>query len=231
MLGALRVLPKVSAAGPLAGYYGWYDASDSATLTGSPNLTTWADKGSGAKNLTNASSSPSNGTRTVNGLNVIDFASGANRIMASANYSLSQPITYFVVVVCDLATGTGTLNASIIRDPTGSQPSIMVYSSGAANTRAWAYYAGSVRQGSVAMDNSAHVISAVFNGASSGLWVDGASASTSNPGAGTVTNGLQLASSSAFDGAIGEVLVYSSALGTSDRQSVESYLKAKWGTP
>lgn len=230
MLAAARLMPKYAVAGPVAGYYGWYDASDAATLTGSPNLTGWADKGSGAKNLTNSSSSPSNGTRTVNGLNVIDFVSGTNRIMASANYSLSQPVTYFVVVVCDLATGTGTLNASVIRDPTGSQPSVLVYSSGAANTRAWTYYAGSIRQGS-AMDNNPHVVTAIFNGASSGLWVDGSSVSTAGPGAGTVTNGIQLGSSSSFDGAIGEVLLYSSALGTSDREAVESYLRTKWGTP
>ena len=32
-------------------------------------------------------------------------------------------------------------------------------------------------------------------------------------------------------GKIGEIIAYGSVLGTTDRQSVEAYLTAKWGTP
>ena len=51
----------------------WFDASDTSTITESGGaVTQWADK-SGNANNANAGTSPVTGTRTVNGLNVIDF--------------------------------------------------------------------------------------------------------------------------------------------------------------
>lgn len=54
---------------------------------------------------------------------------------------------------------------------------------------------------------------------------------TASPQSG-IDLGAQTNGSSAFmAGDVGEILLYPTALGTTDRQNVEAYLKAKWATP
>lgn len=58
-----------------AGLLGWWDASDTATLTDTAGaVSAWADKaGSGALEQSNPSLQPTTGSRLLNGLNVVDF--------------------------------------------------------------------------------------------------------------------------------------------------------------
>ncbi|MEM8801042.1 MAG: Ig-like domain-containing protein [Pseudomonadota bacterium] len=72
----------------------WYDAADAATLTGGASVSAWADK-AGSATLTQSSGTrqPSNGTRSVNGLNALDFTaddwmSAAFSVPASGNLAL-----------------------------------------------------------------------------------------------------------------------------------------------
>ncbi|MEM9843192.1 MAG: Ig-like domain-containing protein [Pseudomonadota bacterium] len=54
----------------------WYDAADTATITGSA-VSIWADKaGSADLDQDNSSRQPTSGARAQNGLNVLDFTSG-----------------------------------------------------------------------------------------------------------------------------------------------------------
>ena len=71
----------------------WYDAADSATITGS-TVSVWADKaGSADLDQDNSSRQPTSGARSHNGLNVVDFTNGT--WMAS---SLSLPTSGDVAV-------------------------------------------------------------------------------------------------------------------------------------
>lgn len=88
-------------------------------------------------------------------------------------------------------------------------------------------------------DTSAHIISNVFTGTALSVLIDG-SAVINNQGFDTASitfdqfalGALARISMSEFlAGYLMEVAVYDSALSTTDRQSVESYLKTKWGTP
>jgi len=71
-MGVLK--PTLAPSTPVAGMYIWGDAADITTITGGATVTQFADKSGNALHLTpGAAGSPSSGTRTQNGLNVIDF--------------------------------------------------------------------------------------------------------------------------------------------------------------
>lgn len=53
------------------------------------------------------------------------------------------------------------------------------------------------------------------------------STATTTLNIGSRNNGASLA----FQGSLGDLLIYDSALSSTNRQAVEAYLKAKWSTP
>ena len=82
-------------------------------------------------------------------------------------------------------------------------------------------------------DTAKHIRACIFNGASSGEWLDGTSIFSSNVNTGTIDTGGILVGSgqggtTIFKGAIAEIIIYNSALNTTDRQSTESYLNTRW---
>lgn len=225
MLGALRVMPKYAAAGPpVSGYVGWWDASDATSITSSGGaVSQWNDKsGNGYHVSTVAAVKPSTGTRTLNGMNVIDWPNTGGQNL-SRTVALSQPLTVFAVIATD---ATNAAQHYWFADVTA-------YQEGTPST--WRLYAGSVLNSGVSVDTSAHTMTSIFNGASSQLFKDGTQiGATSNAGSTGITKisiGGGTITNAPWDGLIAEVVLYTSALGASDRQSVESYLKAKWGTP
>src|SRR5207253_147257 len=87
----------------IAGCQAWYDPSDLASITSSGGAVSQLnDKSGNARHLTQATGSlqPITGTRTQNGLNVIDF-DGVDDYMDSPSFSVSQPFTEFVVSLSD----------------------------------------------------------------------------------------------------------------------------------
>ena len=74
----------------------------------------------------------------------------------------------------------------------------------------------------------------VWNGSSSSLGIDGTDVTTGNVGTQSPTGlrlGAQYNSANFGDVDICEILLYGSALSTSDRTSIENYLSNKWSTP
>lgn len=216
---------------PVAGYVAWYDASDTGSITASGGrVSQWNDLSGNGWHLTQGTAGlqPLTGSVSVNGLNAIAFgyfsASGADNAMDSpAGLTISQPNTTFLVVRLD-ANGNGFM----IDGLSGRQ--IL----GTTNPN-YAIYAGSFVSSSAADTTGAHVWSANFNGASSELFIDGASNATGDASTGNYTAGLRVGRASTDNvpasGRVCEIIFYSSLLGTTNRQSVEAYLKAKWGTP
>jgi hypothetical protein len=77
---------RPSGPSPLAGYYAWYDASDTTTISLNGNkVTEWRDKSANAKHLANNvdANRPDSGTRTINSKNAIDFNAANQSLFAS----------------------------------------------------------------------------------------------------------------------------------------------------
>ena len=166
-------------------------------------------------------------TAIQNGLPVVRF-DGVDDFVA-VDFSLGQPTTVFVV-----AKFLDTALDTLIDGFAGANVNKRRLYRNASTT--YTLFAGSGGPVSAATTPEAfHSIGAVFNGASSEIRIDGGSAATGNPGAGAstgITVGAVAGAASDWANAdIAEVLLYNTALSTTDRQSVESYLRGRWNTP
>ena len=81
---------------------GWWDAADAGTIAETGGLvSSWADKSGGAGMVQSAGSQqPGTGTRTLNGLNVLDFA-GNDFLQAGETLPVSGDVAFHMVVEVD----------------------------------------------------------------------------------------------------------------------------------
>lgn len=86
-----------------AGLLGWWDASDTATITDAAGaVSSWADKaGNGALVQGNAALQPLTGTRSLNGLNVVDFDGARFLQDAARGLPVSGDVAFHLAVVID----------------------------------------------------------------------------------------------------------------------------------
>lgn len=224
----------------------WYDAADTATITLSgSNATAMNDKGPGAFHLQNgASAGPLSGTRTQNGLNVLDFqnatpgsGTGAQWLetVNSAGFFPVNSATYTMFVVFAHDNPAATNYSAVAVFGTGAEHGIRVLTTAARESYVTSG-GGAVATG-VAPGAGVWKQSAIEVGSSSGQPLtyreSGAAVSsttlTGSPDAGTRFNlGVRTGGGRDFDGAIAEVLFYSPQLGSTDRGLVETYLASKW---
>jgi hypothetical protein len=228
----------------IAGLVLWLDASDSGTITATGSVVdTLTDKSANAASYGTLTglSRPETGTRTINGLNALDF----NRSQA-----LSAPS----ILLVDATDGTCTTLAVALTDRIDGVGGIFSQDPGSGSTRGQQYLrrTGSALEtvrivGSVVTDaaGTAIVVSTAFvasqvltaSGARVEAFIDGASnGASAGSGANTTAANIPrvgVASTTAqrWDGLIGEIVQYDRALSDTDRQTVETYLATKWGTP
>lgn len=219
----------------VAGLAAWYDASVASSITSVAGaVSQWNDRSGNGRNLTQSTAirKPTTGTRTINGLNALDFT---NNFIDSAPVSIVQPVTLLAVVLADSYTGaanryidtwTGAEADRIIMFRLTSTPALQVFAGSSANTT------------HDMATGAAHVHSAVFNGATSSFFEDGTQyGGALNPGTGPIYqinlggDGFTSAADSDWDGLIAEVLIYGAALSAGNRRALENYLKIKWRTP
>lgn len=85
----------------------WLDAADATTITeSSGSVSQWNDKSGNGYNVTQGTGAnqPTTGTRTQNGLNVIDFdgtTDGMSSAASIAQFRTSQAVTIMSVIKCD----------------------------------------------------------------------------------------------------------------------------------
>ncbi len=86
---------------------GWWDAADASTITdaGAGAVSAWADKSGLGHTLTEATNRPTTGTRTLNGLNVLDFDGTNDQLRKTSGVKMSAGAGY-IVVEPDSVTGT-----------------------------------------------------------------------------------------------------------------------------
>jgi hypothetical protein len=215
----------------IAGCVLWLDAADSTTITGTSPVTAWKDKSVNNYTLTYTGSPTYRKTAALN-LGCItfngttSFNSGTDSMYWSG-FSLTQPFTLFTVATKRLSSNS---SYSFVLEPSTSSASVILFT-----VLQLAIYAGSANQYTnpiIAFSvNTTHLYSAVFNSSSSLLAYDGTATSSLNPGTNSWP-GLYLGRDwgGVYDsGDYGEILFYNSALNTTQRQQVESYLAQKWG--
>lgn len=218
----------------IAGLKLWLDAADSSSITASAGVATqWRDKsGNGVHfSQTSGNDAPATGTASMNGRNVLVF-NGTNTSLSRASaLSVSSPMTWFFVqrivsssdFAMTYAVGTGT-GFELRQDGANSGGRPQVFPGGLTiNNFNSSVYAGVNYIFSITYSPSVN-LSWHWNGnALTGSFGSSAPNLSGTHFIGRRSDGFY------FNGQVAEVLLYSSALTTSQRQAVFSYLGGKWG--
>lgn len=228
----------------ISGLHSWYDASDLSTITASSgNVTQWRDKsGNNRHGAITTGSSPTTGTSTQNGLNVINFNGTDQFLIAPASITSNQ-LTLFSVY---RRVSGNTYGRVFSLFPTGtadyaSTDSIEVHASaitfgGVTPPFTGGYRNGAHIAGSTITYGTPYLFSATLNGGSwsqnnGGTVVTGTTSTSSlninrnNIGAGSDNGG----GDAYFTGWFAEQIIFNRVLTTQEIADVRSYLSAKWG--
>lgn len=215
---------------PVLGYTGWYDASDTSIITHSgADVTVWGDKSGNNFHLVRNSGSIKTGTRSLNGLNVIEVPSADGNMDAAGNVTPSTvPQTVFVVgkhdsladyrVLLDADNGTGGLGYF-----TQGNGKILYLKQNVA-----------VLGTTTNTQGTSPFLLAVQFGTASSRWTMDLNIET-GAGVATLTAGRNLRIFRGSDNANGlfgylaEIITYGTLLSDADTALVATYLRDKWG--
>lgn len=209
---------------------GWWDASDSATITLSgSNVTAWADKSGNGYTLAPPGApittlAPTYSTAAQNGLNVVSF-NGVNQYLNSGTGLFGHDRTCFAVL--RRVSGTGyqgivqSSNYGMIVNVTNSV------------LRHWA--GSSALNSTTALTSWGQVTTQLKNSTTRthDTWTNGGDHQSSSGFNAESTENLVVGGVNFGGGQllIGEIIWYWSLLTAPQIAQVEAYLKAKWGTP
>lgn len=217
---------------PIPGPLAWYDASDTANIIGSP-AATWLDQSGNGRNLTQLTAGlrPATGTRTLNGLNCLDF-DGVDDALSHSTFPIDASMTVFAAVVQDTQTGLGGTDAYVAIGPGGVG---LIGQRSFDAPKGWFCYAGggAIARTTAVTTGVTYAVCCKLNGASSVARKDGVAGSVTDIGTSTDTGlfvGNTAAADGPFDGALGELIIYDTVLTDAECTSTEQYLSAKWGS-
>lgn len=200
--------------------YYWFKA-DALSLNDGDAVTTWTDSSGSARNATQATASakPTFKTSILNGKPVVRFDGGDS--LATASATLTQPFTTFIVTRASVVKNQirFLMGSNYIYNDTTSGASL--YGGGTAFT-----FTSNVLQW--------NVWDYVSSGASSDVTVNGGTPTTGNPGStgmsGTAARiGDHTSGGFGLEGDIAEIIVYTAALSSADREKIRRYLSEKYG--
>lgn len=233
-LGATKVWPSGWSPADITTVF-WYDPSDASTITTSGSSVTQASDKSGngytLSVITANKTGPTIGTRTLNGLNVFEFAATIpnNQILENNSFAYAQattPINIAMIIRCDdeavldqdfLFSGTESSSPRIfMRRTTGNQLQI-------SNTSGIETPAGSATEGQDLL-----VIGQV-NSSNSAIRLNGTQLASGNIGTDSFTSlniGGNFGEDQAVEGYIAEIIAFAD---NSKQEIVEGYLAWKWG--
>lgn len=203
----------------------WVDAADSSTLTMSGNdVVEWRDKTSNALTLS-AVGTPTRGT--YNGLGVVQFngSLGGGPCLQNTGFTNTGP--YAIFYMCKFDTVQSGVWQTLTDNVNGLRPFVGL--DGSAMVRA------SMRSGGTPTTNP-EIWSIQYSDSDvTKFTVNGSNVLGGSTGYGGVghTSGFRVGlagnSGAGLNGWIGEILVYSGTLTTSQFQRIESYFGDKWG--
>lgn len=221
-----------------SGLVAWYDAADRATITdaGAGAVSAWTDKSGNGYTLTEATNRPTTGTRSQNGLNVIDF-DGTNDKLSSSCPADDISSCTFVVAKVDSLTDYRTLVAGNGNDADCVRVN---QTSGTIQNERQGLNGGALTVVGIGTSAPFWVYS-YWNG-SSNVGVIAANSAGANFSAGanmaatfssfTAGRTLVIGASNTtffFDGWIGEIIRYNTVLSGPNFALVVQYLTTKWG--
>lgn len=234
---------------PVSGYSVWLDASDASTITYSSGslVSAWKDKSGNGYDFTMATTSkqPTLTTNLQNGLPGIKFYDNgtAGKYLGNSSFNFDNSAFTFFVVFNSTSSGANYPALLGRNTPGGVQlggnnagPSALSISKiGTATQNSSLSYTGSnadvaVYRATAGISSGSLTVRCYLNGGT-------ATADITQTGLGSGNSTVIGASadgagdSMAQNAYICEIIVYLTALSNSDRNKVEAYLKAKWGTP
>ena len=224
----------------------WLDADDSSTITlNGSTVSQWDDKSGNNYHVTQSTASyqPTYNTAQLNGKNVVTFDGNDDHILNDSVASVASgndvPITMFVVFK-QLSLGNNEYGV-VFGSSSSIQPLFCMMTNSSQLAAQQRTDAGTLTAAysSVSSTSAYRVQSIVLSSSNLTVFNNGTSvASSSFSPAQTTLNTFTLGTwrrSGSMNGIaflrcdMAEVIIYNSALSTSDRESVESYLSTKWG--
>jgi hypothetical protein len=236
----------------------WLDASDTATITASGgSVSQWNDKSGNGRNVTQgtAAAQPTTGTRTLNGLNVLNFDGGDGLVSANSftEFRTNKAVTVAFVVITDRtnAANEGIVSADsglydfntgfvVERSTTNLQYAIGAGSGGGVSAYSVRRVANTTTTAMLVVTDvsaSANTTGMSVNAVAQSLTIiDGTMATSSFLSTGSAAHRIGIGFRPSYgslhlDGAIAEVIVTASVLTAAQRSGLETYLRNKWGTP
>jgi len=233
-LGEKYMLPVVD------GLALWLDAADTGTITESGGaVSVWADKSGGGNNATqgNGANKPTTGTRTINGLNALDFnGSSSSMVLGSGLLSVpSSDNTMFIVAAMDVVTSAvnGYRLLTAVTGGNSTRYGIIVNRGG---TDKIEFINSNSSFSPVAqtetIDTNANIFGQRHEDTTLTCLYDGLSGTGASSDALDVLAAINIGSSNDtigfFDGLISEVLIYERAFSDAEINQVGNYLQNKW---
>lgn len=230
----------------------WFDASDLTTITeGSGSVSQWSDKSGNGYHISQAvgTNQPKTGTRTINGLNVLDFDGTDDYLLRPSATPIIKNVggaTVYYVGRHDSSPTTERVAMTVTNGTNG----LARISGTSGIVSGKAAFGGRTLDGdsfqridssSSVSTTSAQVYIGVYDYANTDLYIyidnvlEGTNSSFQTATATSNTDALQTSVGATrlgglpFDGIIAEVLVYQTAHSATDRANVYGYLKSKWG--
>jgi hypothetical protein len=224
--------PVTAVAAPteISGCVGWWDASDAASITQSGGLVSqWNDKSGNNRHAT--ASGGARPTLTAGGLNgrsVVTFDGTDDQMLISSGFLQVPNVTILSVFKYNSGQYGGIIS-SALQPADDSSPRLVIHNG---SFRTWGYsnfsdtpqgtsptlVTGRVQAGASSIFQSGLLAAA---GAASGSLTTGSTQ--------TAIGSYRTNAGNHLNGYIAEIVVFDSALSTSDRARVEAYLAAKWG--
>jgi hypothetical protein len=215
----------------------WLDAADLSTITeSSGNVSQWNDKTSNNNHVIQGTGAnqPDTGTRTIGGLNALDFNGSSDQLERLTNTLLvgaNGTYTVFAVVETDtIAAGT----RMILYQDTGSPrlPQFLRLSAATPQSILFVSTTPITDSGQNVTANVATVLTAVCSISAVEVFKDGGT-NGSTAVSGSITSRAEEfsvggRSTDYFNGLIGELIVIPFAVTSGQRQDVETYLTDKW---
>jgi len=210
----------------------WYDAADAATITdaGAGAVSAWSDKSGNGFTASEATNRPTTGTRTINGLNTLDF-DGTNDILSS-----SLPADDFSQVVFAVVETDSIANIRTILGANNTGGFCLRIQNATGNLQLEKQGIAAIFNSSVPLAATTPAIVEAYLTASFAKLSQGTNVVNSGQAAHaqTATAGrtAQIGASAGalfWDGKIGEIIVYDGTLTRVQEGLILGYLSDKWG--
>lgn len=209
----------------------WFDAADASTISHTAgSVSEWRDKSPAAiiASQATATNQPTTGTRTINGLNAIDFdgSDDGMSLSSGANSLFAQPVTYFFAGATDTFAGR-----IILGQNEASRHCYIRSTASSGNKFQYMRSGGQTNSAEQVSDTNPHIVLGYDDGATLFLSIDGNApvSGVAAPSNQTLTVPQLSRIAASFDGAMGEIIIYKRNLSTAEKNQVLAYLSAKWG--